>query len=90
MLDRRNRRKKENAVKDQVDPDRYTIEGPFEVGAEMPTKQRPVVVADQPTTATADKSTPRPSSATPAGVAFRHSCRPAIRGRQAWAGGPAR
>jgi hypothetical protein len=32
MLDRRNRREKENAVKDQVDPDRYTIEGPFEVG----------------------------------------------------------
>jgi hypothetical protein len=29
MLDRRNRREKEIAVKDQVDPDRYTIEGPF-------------------------------------------------------------
>jgi len=24
-------REKENAVKDQVDPDRYTVEGPFEV-----------------------------------------------------------
>jgi len=28
----RARREKENAVKNQVDPDRYTIEGPFEVG----------------------------------------------------------
>jgi len=27
----RARREKENAVKDQVDPDRYTVEGPFEV-----------------------------------------------------------
>ena len=28
----RARREKEKAVKDQVDPDRFTIEGPFEVG----------------------------------------------------------
>jgi hypothetical protein len=27
----RARREKESAVKDQVDPDRYTVEGPFEV-----------------------------------------------------------
>jgi len=29
----RARRMKEAAVKDQVDPDRYTVEGPFEVGS---------------------------------------------------------
>jgi len=28
----RARRMKEFAVKDQPDPDRYTVEGPFEVG----------------------------------------------------------